>query len=244
MLKNVLVGLITPVLLLASCQYLPDITPTLKVIFIEYPPPDWSINAERINETDCIGVLQDSCADLIALGCDEIRPPAFYTGGLMPPFAIGECIHYGESPPNRAYFKRPAGLDSRYRSYIVFQGDDYRLIIRRTEFREIFAPVESADEALSYAMAVTSLTADFSIDPNANIEYLVRVIEETHVEETPAGYVVHLFDSDRQMGCDTHEFFAVKVLVTQAGEVSELSREKIYTSYACFDFEGLALDQD
>lgn len=244
MLKNCLMGLITPIFLLASCQHLSDITPTLTVVVFDYPPLDWSVNAERIKETGCVGVLQESCSELIALGCDEISPPRFYTGGLMPSYAIGECIHQGNNPPNPAYFKKPAGLDSRYRSYIVFYEDDYRLVIKRTEFREIFVPVESADEALSYAMAMTSLTADFNIAPNANREYLAGVIEETHVEETPAGYVVHLFDSDHRMGCDTHEFFAVRVLVTQSGEVSELSREKIYTSYACFDFDGLTLDQE
>ncbi len=118
------------------------------------------------------------------------------------------------------------------------------MIIKQSEFKAIFAPVESTDEALSYAMAMTSLSARYDIDPNANVDYLVEMIEESHAEETPDGYLVHLFDSDRKMGCDTHSFYAVKVLVTRDGEVHEAGCQEIYRSYACFDFGVLTLDED
>jgi hypothetical protein len=36
----------------------------------------------------------------------------------------------------------------------------------------------------------------------------------------------------------------VKVLVTLQGDVHEVERQEIYTSYACFDFETLALDDN
>jgi hypothetical protein len=110
--------------------------------------------------------------------------------------------------------------------------------------QEIFAPVESTDEALSYAMAMTSLSARYDLDPNANVDYLVDLIEETHVVETPDGYLVSLFDSDRKMGCDDHSFYAVQLLVTREGDVREVERQEIYRSYACFDFGALTLDEN
>lgn len=223
----------------------PTSTPTSEgVRVIEYPPLDWSINRQRIEETGCEGILEKSCPALIALGCDDINGPRFFLGGLQPPYAVMECINESGEPPNPTYFKQPAGLDTRVRSYVVFQDGKHRLMIKRSEFKEIFAPVESPEEALSYAMAMTSLQARFDIDPSDEVDFLVNVIEETHAEETPGGYLVTLFDWSHEMGCDDHPFFAVKVLVTPEGEVREVERQEIYRSYACFDFGGLTLDED
>jgi len=93
-------------------------------------------------------------------------------------------------------------------------------------------------------MAMTSLEARFDINPNANVDYLVDVIEETHAEETPDGYLVYLFDWSHKMGCDTHPFYAVKVLVTREGDVHEVERQEIYRSYSCFDYGALTLDEN
>lgn len=231
-----LLRFIVPVLILASCS-----KPTT---VIEYPPLDWAINGQRLLDTGCVGKLQESCSELIALGCDEIRSPRFYLGGLQPPYAVMECIHENEEPPNNEYFKQLPGLDTRYRSYAIYQDGMYRLIIKKSEFKEIFAPVESTDEAIGYAMAMTSLEARFDIDPNANVDYLVDEIQETHAEETPDGYLVHLFDWSHKMGCDIHPFYAVKVLVTREGDVHEVERQEIYRSYSCFDFGALTLDEN
>ena len=117
-------------------------------------------------------------------------------------------------------------------------------MIKKSEFRQIFAPVESTDEALGYAMALTALSARFDINPDAEVDYLVDVVEETHAAETPQGYLVYLFDWDHKMGCGTHSFQAVQVLVTREGAVREVERQEIYRSYACFDFGGLTLEDD
>jgi len=215
-----------------------------KVRVIEYPPLDWAINTQVFSDVGCLGKLQESCTELIALGCDEIRGPRFHLGGLQPPYAIMECIHESGEPPNREYFKQQSGLDTRYRSYVIYQDGKYRLIIKQSEFKGIFVPVESTDEAISYAMAMTSLSARYDIDPNANVEYLVDVIEETHAKETSDGYLVYLFDWDHKMGCDIHSFYAVKVLVMRDGEAHEVERQEIYRSYSCFDFGVLTLDEN
>jgi hypothetical protein len=76
------------------------------------------------------------------------------------------------------------------------------------------------------------------------VDYLVDVIQETHAEETPDGYLVYLFDWSHKMGCDIHPSYAVKVLVTREGDVHEVERQEIYKSYSCFDFEALTLDEN
>lgn len=245
MRKHDLLKSMVAVLIMASCSRTRGYPLSYQeVSVIEYPPLDWAINGQRLEDVGCVGKLQESCPELVALGCDEITGPRFYLGGLQPPYAVMQCIHEGGEPPSREYFRQPPGLDTRYRSYVIFQDGQFRLMIKQSEFKAIFAPVESADEAISYAMAMTSLSARYDIDPNANVDYLVDVIEETHAEETPDGYLVYLFDSDRKMGCDTHSCYAVKVLVTRDGAVHEAERREIYRSYACFDFGALTLDED
>ena len=214
--------------LLAGCSLVD------KVKVIEYPPLDWSVYTHRLEETGCTGRLQESCPELYALGCDTISSPPFYVGGFQPAYPVMACLHEGTDNPNPEYFRQPAGLDRRYRAIAIFQDGAYKLI-KKEDFKDIFSPIESADEAISYAMAVTSLGARFDIDPDANVTYLVDTIEETHAEETSGGYLVYLFTSDGEMGCSMHTFYDVKVLVTREGDIQEMERREIYKSDSCFD---------
>lgn len=243
---NYLPIVIFTAIFLASCtRAAPSPAPTtLKVSVTEYPSLDWAISPQGFEESGCVGELPGSCLELLALGCAEIRSPRFYQGGAQPPYPVMECISAAEASHDPQYFKQPSGLDPRCRTYVVYQDGVYRLIIKKSEFREIFSPVESAEEALGYAMAMTSLQARFDIDPDDPVEFLVPVIAETHVEDTPDGFLVHLFDWDHEMGCATHPFYAVNVLVTPDGEVVEVQRQEIYRGYACFDFGPLTLDED
>lgn len=238
MSRSILLKVIVLVCILTGCLA------SRKVTVVEYAPLDWTVDAKGFTDIGCTRKLPESCAELIALGCDEVRPPKFYLGGLQPSCGIMECIHEGSEAPDKEYFKQQPGLDTRYRSYVIFKDGEYRLIIKKSEFKQIFAPVESPQEAISYAMAMTSLSARYDIDPNADVDYLVDVIEETHAEETSRGYMVYLFDTDRKMGCKIHANYAVKVLVMQDGEVHEVKRQEIYKSYSCFDFGILSLDED
>ena len=216
--------------------------PARTVNVIVYPQLNWSLGAQRFRDTGCAGKLPESCGELIALGCDETSLPHFYIGGLQPPDAVMECIHESGEPPNRDYFRQPQGMDTRLRSFAVRQDGRYRLIIRKSEFQAIFAPVESAEEAISFAMALSSFSARFDLKADAQVKYLVDVIQETHAEQTPEGYLVYLFDTDREMGCGEHSFYAVQVLVTPEGQAREVERQEIYRSYACFDFGALRLE--
>jgi hypothetical protein len=245
-----LLKIIITVLILTSCLPHTTIpmpsptTPPTHAIVIEYPPLDWSVNEQRLSDLECDENLKESCPDLVALGCDDIEGPRFYLGGLQPPYAVMECIHENEVLPNSEYYKQPAGLDTRYRSYAIYQEGTFRLIIKKSEFKKIFAPVESTEEAISYAMAMTSLQARFDLNSKDDIEYLVEVIEETHAEETPEGYLVYLFDWSHKMGCDIHPFYAVIILVTRDGDVREVERQEIFRNYSCFDYGALTLDDD
>jgi len=104
------------------------------------------------------------------------------------------------------------------------------------DLQPVFAPVESADEALSYALAVAddNYYAAFGLkihnDGSAKVpyptpQYLVARIEDTHVEETTEGYLVHLFRSPACL-CG-YETYAVGVLVTREGQVLPKSTQLV-----------------
>jgi len=226
-----LIKLAVVVCLLAGCSEF-----SRKTSIIEHSPPDWDLDQQGFKDVGCEGqLLTDSCAELIALGCDVIVPSDRF-GGLEPSHAVMICIHENGKPLNMEHFKQGAGLDTRYRSTVIFQEHKYRLISSETDFQAIFAPIESTDEALSYALSVTSFSARYDLGGQTNREYLVDVIEESHAEETQDGFLVQLFDGDHIMGCGNHSAYAVKVLVTRDGEVHEVERREIYKEYACYDF--------
>jgi hypothetical protein len=138
MCKVYLLKFLAPVFILASCSQpttIPLSSPTNPpkiVIATDYPPLDWSINRQRYSDLGCDENLQESCPGLVALGCDDIERPRFYLGGLQPPYAVMECIHENGELPNSEYFKQPAGLDTRYRSYAIYQEGKFRLIIKKS----------------------------------------------------------------------------------------------------------------
>ncbi len=54
-----------------------------------------------------------------------------------------------------------------------------------------------------------------------------RDAQPTRIEKTVGGYKVNLFGY-RLCGCGPHPHYTVEYLVTESGNVSEITREKIY----------------
>jgi hypothetical protein len=103
----------------------------------------------------------------------------------------------------------------------------YELITTREQLRDIFAPIESADEALGYVVALTGRARYYGQEYDPAYEYEVDVIEDTHVETVDDGYWVHLFRYDT-FGCGPHHTHALAYLVTREGEIVEETSEAIY----------------
>jgi hypothetical protein len=72
-------------------------------------------------------------------------------------------------------------VDGSYNSYLLLKDGHYRLIATEAELQALFAPVESADEALSFALVATDLAAKFGLE-NAGGQYYAETIEGTHLQ--------------------------------------------------------------
>jgi hypothetical protein len=176
---------------------------------------------------------------LAALGCDRIREPTELLGGLAPSYPIALCFiepfrNPDESeladdrmPAEGEYFYRTGGLYPIFVRYVLFGDDQFRLVKTEEEFRGIFSPIDSPDEALSYALAVTNLSAYYDLEFNPDYEYFVNELEDTYVDVVEDGYIVHLYRY-QVFGCGPHNTSAVDLLVTHQGFVEEVAREAVY----------------
>jgi hypothetical protein len=176
---------------------------------------------------------------LAGLGCHQIRKPSNLLGALDPVYPIALClvIPYlnAEAPgaenarmlAEGEYFFNIGGIVPQYVRYVIFRDNQFELVKTEDGFRSVFAPIETPEEALGYTLAVRDLSAYYNLEPDPKYQYFVDEIEDTYVEETAGGYLVHLFFYE-VFGCGPHLTYDVDVEVTTQGYVKEISREAIY----------------
>jgi hypothetical protein len=127
---------------------------------------------------------------LAALGCDEMQAPSSLIGGLHPSYPIAVCQvrpRPDQTKETQAeiekglYFYYTGGLFGSYIRYIIVQDDAFRLIKSEDEFRDIYAPIETSEEALSYVLAVKNLSAYYGLAYTPGYKYEIDTIEDTYV---------------------------------------------------------------
>jgi hypothetical protein len=111
--------------------------------------------------------------------------------------------------------------------YIIHNDNRFKLINNKEEFINFFAPVESPEEALSFATALTKSHPLYGMSINQSYRIFVSEIEESYSIKTDEGFRVHLFYYD-VCGCGPHTHYYVDYLVTENGSVEEIERQKIY----------------
>lgn len=190
--------------------------------FINHPPPNLTVPMD---------VFTDATL-LTSFGCDEIQAPSNFIGGLHPSYPIAICvIQYipGEDTEelaaeieNGQFFYYTGGLFGSYVRYLTYQNGEFVLLKTEEDFRKLFAPIESPDEALSYALAVKNLSAYYGLQYIPGYEYEVDTIEDTYVTPDAEGYLVHLFYY-QTFGCGPHWTSEVDVHVSTEGNIEERS---------------------
>jgi len=231
--------------LLAACQTQPKV--------INHDPPILSVSFYKFQEAACPldenGYL--NCGEghpLAAFDCDEIFEPPSLFGGLDPSYPIAMCqidANYGNSSDETKaeidageYFYYEGGLSGKYIRYVIFRNDEFLLLKSEKEFRDAYAPIESPEEALSYVLAITNLSASYGIAVYPEYEYDVDTIEDTFVTAASDGYDLLLY-SYAAYGCGPHWTSAVLVHVSGEGIIQELSRTNVLRDPnlddVCFD---------
>ncbi|HIQ49879.1 MAG TPA: hypothetical protein EYH56_01650 [Nanoarchaeota archaeon] len=115
-----------------------------------------------------------------------------------------------------------------FNKYIIWNNGTFAVIRNKEEFKKFFAPIETPEEALSFAIAITGSYPKYDINISKNdFVILAPVIKGTYVKEVSNGFKVHLFDY-QLCGCGYHPHYTVDYLVTKTGDIKEISRQVIY----------------
>lgn len=204
-------------------------------IFENKPGHNMNINISAFIDAGCIkekGYLNCSSINLEKkYTCDRIAIPSKYLGGLTPKVSIAECI--SSLQEGDEFFK---GLQQSYK-YIISDNASFRVIRTKEGFKKFFSPVQTPEEALSFAVSFTGSYPMYNTTMPKYFRFFVAKIEATHVEETEEGFKVNLF-KDQVYGCGTHPTYTVDYIVTRSGEVKGIQEQKIYedsTWTACVD---------
>jgi hypothetical protein len=209
--------------ILGSIAFFEPVNPSSFIpCFIHHTPPELSVDFSAF-----------SGADLADLGCHAIRRPSDLFGGLEPSYPIAEC-DTRDSEDGYLYF---VGEDRGSRGfYVIFRDGEFVPVRTAETFQEVFAPVETPEEALSYVLALTysdrSPRAHYGFELDSSYSYFVDTIEDTYVERVEDGYIVHLFDYENRMcggtGRQWVQTLAVDLRVTFQGNITQVSNTPVY----------------
>jgi len=205
---------------------------------VNHSRPELAVNLQPFEDAGCVPDDSGnwSCPEdgpIAGLGCSRLQAPSGLLGALDPAYPIMICRldPYGggssEGPAalmdrmeEEGYLYRRGCMMPSYIRYVIWRDGAFQLVRSPAEFQNVFAPVSSADEALSYALALTGRSPYFGIQLRPGYRYLVNGLEDTHVAQAGQGdYLVHLF-SYQVCGCGPHTTSAVDLLVSQDGQVT------------------------
>jgi hypothetical protein len=209
---------------------------------VNHPAPDLKVDFTPFEDAGCPldeyghNRLCSKDSVLYTLGCDRIQAAPDLMGGLAPAYPMAVCAYMPYYRPDVAdphnipqseYFFNIGGPMPELVRYVIFKDGSFQLIKNPDEFRSVFAPVDSPDEALGFALALADVYAQYDLKFALKYRYEVRTLEDTYVETTGDGYTVHAFDY-QFFGCGPHYYYAVDLNITPDGQVGEIRRIPIY----------------
>lgn len=121
-----------------------------------------------------------------------------HLSALTPQFPMAEVtLDSSECTSTKSFIDPSTGFLSRKcKKYIIKNKDTYELIEDLDQLKKIYAPIDSKEEALSYAIAISGFKPEYNFtnNTNSNIIYKVNNIEKTNVKEVDDAYKVNLFN--------------------------------------------------
>jgi len=188
---------------------------------IEYPAPELSMDNTYFSGQGCFNEL--TCTPEGFTQPDPpvtmIRKPTDLLGGLSPalPLAVGSTVLYQDEGEIPAVYSNRC-MRNQFIRYLARIDDQTILIDSIEAMAKIFSPIDTADEAFSYAIATTGYTALFDLETIKKPTLYAETLEESFVEEVDGGYIVHLFNN-YLCGCGPHITQSVAITVREDGTI-------------------------
>jgi hypothetical protein len=216
-----------------TLNFVPMVSPTIPPTFppasvkiVNHEEPNIQVDFSPFKNVGCTsdGNNSYSCEEgslLHDLGCDTIYNDHLL-GGLNPNYPIARCA--SENIYLSTCINKPIQYCVRY---VIYKYDEYHIVGTMDDFRRIFAPVDSPEEALSFVEASPDYFVSYGQTKQSYYIYNVKVLEDTFVETLADGYLVHVFDYDG-LGCGPKYTYSVEAKVTYDGNIKEVSRNPVY----------------
>ena len=167
-----------------------------------------------------------------------ISEPGDMLGGLTPtvPLAAAMTVRHDDVTIPAVYVKRC--LSKAYIRYLIAVDGEMRLIDSLEGLAAQFAPIDSEEEALSYAIAATGFSAVNDLHKSPKPKLYAETVEETYVKPVDGGYVVHLFNT-YLCGCGPHIARSVNVTVHMDGSIELSEFEEAFSDP---ELDGMCID--
>lgn len=237
-MKRTLLSISLILLTLISCS-LYQFNPFKRVI--HYPVPEVKMDNTTFSDLGCFtstDCLPDEIKNIDA-PITAIYTPSDLLGGLNPrlPLAVASTITFDDDPEVPSVYRESCMATNNVR-YLVVVDDEMLLIDSAEKLKELYAPIESEVEALSYAVAVTGLSALYDLDTQPRLKHLNKPLEESHSTYDGEVFHVHLFDTNI-CGCGPHITESVEVTVRQDGSLEIADPVEAFRDPA---LDGLCVD--
>jgi hypothetical protein len=173
------------------------VVPALGQVPFQFPNINASPNS--FLDDDCSA---SGCNLADSFDCWEVSNVSETMSGLSPKLPIFKCTFKG-CFKNRTSIICTGGYFCYCSDYIIKQGNDFKQISTEKEFASIFAPVETPDEAIAFAVALTGSFPKYDTNVPQDYNAVATSIEPTHVDKMNDTFKVHLF-AHYEYGCGTN----------------------------------------
>lgn len=227
-MKRLLAFFSFAVLLLASCR-LSQFNPFKPIK--EYPVPEFTMDNSRFTELGCFespDCLPDSLKS-IEHPIDWIYPLDNTYGGLDPqlPMAQAGNMSFNNDTVIPSVYTEGC-MGTYYVRYLVEIDGEIIMVDSAEGLQNLFVPIESEDEALSYAIAVTGLTAVNDLNMHPLYKRYTQPLIESHAAFDGEQFTVNLYDT-YLCGCGPHIVTMTTVTVQQDGTFSKSDPVNAYS---------------
>jgi hypothetical protein len=227
--KNLITLIILFSLLLTACNTR-ELLNSKTTVIKQIAPEISTIDLSSFKASDCTWQSEDYAVcnengTFKKMGCTTLSNPDPYLNLLDPQVSIIECnylpdIAQEDNQTEDGVFNNGCSRPMLVR-YIVYSDGNYQLIRNLVDLSQYFAPIESPEEALAYAIAATGYQSLYNFTPPPEYRFLLDNIEETTINNTNDGYIVALYHH-QFCGCGPHITFLTKVRVNFDGTINLL----------------------
>jgi|GEM_PF-1658387 len=204
-------------------------TPVQNPRFINHTPPRLNLDVSSLDAAGCgqsvDGYFCPQTSQISQFDCKYLTIGDSLWGGLEPNYPIVAKCERDETDHEGLFYS--GCLIHLSVSFVMYANQRFQLITSQEQIRAIYSPIQSEDEALSYTLITTGLSADYSLKLEPNIYYLTSIIEDTYVRSTKHGFIVHLYNH-QICSCNPHTTTAVDILVQSDGIVKWLGGRPTY----------------